>query len=190
MIIDTLNAPDSLWYEDRNGNKVDVDISQGFPSDQRLKYQISKLLVVEESICNICEHQKSKWPVRFFEWILNKMPQRWREEKSGVIYRGHTTINSMFSIIQYLVFKRGWNLNDAAVLCADLCSRCSNILLNELNPNEGRASSDKDFRGTWCKYCKTIDPDYDKRHRIWWVYRCWWKLNRRINIKKSYEELW
>jgi hypothetical protein len=177
MRIDLLEPPDCLYYEDKNLKRIDWDITQGLPDDPKAKYQIYKGLEVRESIVRVGGCQRAKWPVRFLEWLAERMPQRWKAIKSGEIYVGGSTVNCMYPVIKYLVEKRGWGLNDAAVLCGEICGRCMNLLLQETDPNFTFASMPSDYfkkaRGTWCKHCKIIDPDYDKRHRVWCVCRTW-----------------
>jgi len=189
MQIDKLNPPECLYYEDTNLKKVGVDNINEIPTDPRIEYQISKFLVVQESICRVGSQQKAKWPVKLLEWALNKMPQRWKAIKSGQIAGGITTINGMYPVIKYLVEKRNWNLNDAGIICAGICGRCSNKLLQEVDPSFTLLPMRVDYfegaKGTWCKYCKIIDPDYDKKHRVWCVCRTW---NMGGDVERAYRE--
>lgn len=180
MQIDLLEPPECLYYEDDRLQKLEnTDDPCEIPADSR--YQISKMLVVQESICRVGPYKKAKWPVRLMKWIVEKLPNSWKAEQSGQICCGTTTINCMYPVIKYLVEKKDWCLNDAAVACANMCERCMNLLLRETDPNYtlspmpanyfDKGSGIKGGRGTWCKNCKTLDPEYDKKHRVWCVYR-------------------
>lgn len=171
MRLDSLPKPDTLWYEDKNGDKLDVDISHGhpdFPKDTEW-YQHHEWACVRYSVCT--RSSKPKWPVRILSWLIKRMPDKW-QGNSSQIGSGETTINCMYPVIKYLVEQRDWSFNLACVASSRLCSRCMNICLWECEGHD--LSSEQhylDTTKTVCQYCKYIDPEHLNKYRVWCCYR-------------------
>ena len=171
MRMDNIPKPKFLWFEDVNGDILDVDTSHGMPDfpDEQKVYMHTKILEVRHYINT--SGVPDKWPVKFLRWLIKKCPNSW-VGYSGEMGWGGTTIRCMFPAIKYLVENNGWSFDEAAIASSDLCERCMNICLWEC---EGRDLELEEHylsnARTHCSYCKYIDPAYDERYRVWCCYR-------------------
>lgn len=170
MRIDELKRPDNIYFVNSKWDKVDYDINDDFTyenmvrQNSSIKYQIVKYLEVRESVCRVT-NEKDKWPVRFLKWLVERLPNSWKAG-SAEVYCGGSTIGTMFPVIKYLVEKRGWSLDDSAILVSELCSRCSNVLDDEVLKTPATYNYNH-FPDTWCKHCHTIDPKYNNKYILW-----------------------
>lgn len=186
MRLDNIPKYRTLWYEDEHGNEIDFDFKHGFPDFKNITgdvYQHSDSAVVSHSI-NLCNNmQDDKWPVRFLKWLMNKMPSSWHARKSHVL-RGETTINCVYPIVKYLVEERDWSFPEACVAGSNLCERCLNIALWEL---EGTDLDTEEYylntTNTHCMYCKHIDYDHHAKYVPKAMYRA---FARGDNLQMEY----
>jgi len=68
-----------------------------------------------------------------------------------------------------------------------LCERCMNVVLWEIDGTD--LSTEKHYLDTvhtHCEYCKTIDPIYDQKYKLWVMYRT---FKRGGDVGESYKEL-
>lgn len=180
-LLDKLSPPETLWYEDAEGNEIDWDKRSYMPPDNwsgGRMYQHSMNVVVEHSICE--DYQRGHWVVRFLYWLISKMPTKW-QRMSSQRYRGQTGIGAGFDIINYLVRQRNFRFEEACVIYADLCEHCINKCEYDL---VGRVYSSNS--NTYCKHCPTIDPKYAAKHHLWCCYRTF-KLGG--DVAKAYKNV-
>lgn len=77
-----------------------------------------------------------------------------------------------WSIVKYLVEERGFGLSDALTVAPNLCERCVNICLYELNGDDFETATDKTSTSrTYCDNCNLIDPKYARKYRARSIYR-------------------
>jgi len=181
MRLDNISEPATLWYEDKDGNRLEQSTIPEMPDGW--KYQYSKHVGVTESVC--MQSKDPKWPVRCLKWTIRHLPRSWQGHPSQIA-RGEMTINCVYPIIKYLVENRKWRINEAAVAAASTCERCMNICLWEL---EGKDLATEqhylDTVNTSCDYCKEIDPAHIEKKKVRACYRAL-KFNK--DIKKAWEE--
>jgi len=187
MRLDNLPEPETLWYEDQNGEKMDFDLSLGCPESKegQTLYQHSESACVRQTICG--DYKEAKWPIRFLKWLSRKMPNSW-QGRAGTLAAGETTINCLYPVVKYLVEERDWHFSDACVSASRLCERCMNICLWEceghdyINKEQHYLSSAK----TYCRHCNDIDQDYAERYRVWCCYRT---LKLGGGVSKAWNEI-
>lgn len=181
MKLDKLTKPETLWYENEQGEKIDWDIRNMVHPECYYDggvYQYSQNVVVTQSICR--QYQEPHWIVRTLYWLIRKMPDKWQKISSQV-YESQTTINSSYKIIKYLVEQRNFSFSDACIISSRLCERCCNVCECELAGQQYNSWSN-----THCDYCKVIDPDYDMKHKLWCCYRTF-KLDG--DVAKAYKNV-
>jgi len=192
MRIDLIDKPCTFHYEDKDGNSIPFDLQQGFPG-KGWHAQFSKSLLVHESIC-FNDDGKDLLPVKFAKWLINmgkqllrKMPDSWK--KTGGSMSFNSTINSAWPIVKYLKEKRGFTFHDACVVASELCDHCGSIIEWELADQDPNSPANQAYLKTCrshCKNCKTIDPEYFIRRRMWACYRT---LKLEGDIGKAYKEI-
>lgn len=189
MRLDNIPHYRSLWYEDEEGNELGFDVRAGFPDFKAHKedvYQCSNFLVVTDSV-HLCNNiRNAKWPVRALSWVIKKMPDAWKARRSQVL-KGEATIGLSFPIIKYLVEEKDWRFSDAAVASSQLCERCLNIALWEVEGTDIATEQQYlDSVHTHCMYCKHIDIDY---HNAYVAKSCYRAFSRGKSVKKEYDNL-
>lgn len=168
MKLDNINEPRTFWYEDQDGNDVPFEWGD-VPKVEGGCYQHSVNMEVSHSICT--QFEDPAWPIRFLKWLIKKMPNSWKGSPSQLC-RGTSTINGCYPIVKYLVEKRDFSFNDAAVVASQLCERCMNICLWELEGHDlTLEESYLSNTTTFCDYCKDIDAAYEQQHKLWCCYR-------------------
>lgn len=183
MRINNLPKPETIWFEDKDGNKLDWSLSSSPDMPEGWEYQISYNTVVTESICG--HSQDPKWPVKFLMWLIKVMPKKWQKITSQRM-QFSSTINCVYPIVKYLVEKKKWSFNDACIASANLCERCLNICLWEIEGQDLRFHKFYlDKTHTTCKSCCYIDPDYLEQRKVKACYRA---LKYNKDIKQAWEE--
>ena len=171
MRIDNIPQIDNIWYEDEDGNVLDVDWKNGQPEflSEKKYYQHCKNIVSTYSIYT--NYKQAKWPIRAIKWVVDKLPNSWKEQPCNVA-TFNSSINCIYPIVKYFVENKGWSFSDACILGADLCERCLNIALWEIEGHDlSKEQSYLNMVRTQCNYCKYIDPDYENRLRVRCCYR-------------------
>jgi 8-oxo-dGTP pyrophosphatase MutT (NUDIX family) len=137
FLVDTLKKPPSLWVENSDGS---VALTQHEILDGP---SLKKYTDLEDG------------QVRVFKdlTVLTVL----ETDNEGDIFEGHTSIDSDWPTIRYLVEERGWSPTEAAILVSDLCSDCANTIRAEL---EGETYNETPR--TFCHYCKYIRPEWYK----------------------------
>ncbi len=131
--IDRLMPLPSLWYEDKEGNRLYVDCDDMDTMNEIMEnggLQRCRMPLLVDSCCT----------------------------DEGQLYRGESSFNCVEPIVLYLIGK-GWKLTDAITVAACTCERCVNILLEETT---GEIYEGRDTANTHCELCNIIDPEYDK----------------------------
>lgn len=171
MKLDAISKAKTFWYEDQHGNDVPFDLNQGMPdNNDKLKLtQHTRILEVRETIYG--SSKEAAWPVRMLKWLIKIMPNSWKGH-GPQLWGFSTTVGCNYPIVKYLVEKRNFGFNEAAVTASILCERCMNICLwecegRDLALEESYLKSSK----TYCKYCDEIDEDYARQHKMWACYR-------------------
>jgi hypothetical protein len=182
MRLDNLQEPITLWYTLEDGTKVVVppELCE-FPNGWR--YQYCKYPTVVESICT--SSKQPKWPIRFFKWIMSRMPDSWKGNVSQVA-RGETGINCLYPVIKYLVEQRKWSFHDSCVAASNLCERCMNICLWECDNDQTAHQQYLSNSTTICDSCKHIDPDYYEQKR---VKHCYKTMAKQGNVALAYKNI-
>lgn len=187
MQVDNLPKPDVLWFEDEDGNKIDVDVSHGMPDfpDGQKWYMHTKYPIVRHKI-NTCG-VPDKWPVKCLKWVINKCPSNWKGNPTNV-YASNTSISFSYPLVKYLVENRNWSFDEAVIMASNLCERCFNIACWSCEGYDYVNSQQRYLTNTrtYCRYCKYFDPDYDTRHRLWCCYRT---FNHKGNVEKAWKQV-
>lgn len=183
MQIDNLPKPCTFYYEDVEGNNIPFEFADGFP-DKKWHAQHSKFVQVNENICfgSNGSNKKDLWPVKVIKWILDKMPASWKKPQISMSFE--STINCCYPIIKYLVENIHWSFNEAAVAASDLCERCLNIALWQIEGDTTAHAQYLSNSRTRCDSCKYIDPDYYSKQR---VKACYKAMSKKENIKKAFK---
>lgn len=182
--IDKITPPCTFYYEDIDGNFVPFDYQKGMPDhDKPWHAQHSKGVLVQHSICFGKRNKKlDAWPVRLLKWLLRKAPQSWK--KSDISMSFHSTINSAYPIIKYLVEQRQFRFNDACVVASEMCGRCSDICEGDINGTT--VIPNYNLPNVYCKFCDIIDPQYVFYRRVWACYRT---MRMEGDVAKAYKEI-
>jgi len=125
----------SLWYQDKDGNKYEPDLTSEMPPDC-----LAGFVEQHSRIPELTEH------------ILGP---------DGLDISFHTTMNCIEPIVIHMVQNLKWKMVDAITLAASTCEHCLNVLLEAVT---GEKYKEKDIIGTHCELCNLIDPEYDKKY--------------------------
>ena len=182
MRIDQINPPCTFYYEDKQGNNVPFKLIDGFPNAE-WHAQHLKQVSVQHTICFGNRPGKDLWIVSALKWLLRKCPSSWRKPEPSMSMG--STVNCCWPVIKYLVDQRGWDLDDACVLCGDCCERCYNFMEAEVT---GQPTNTHYFNTshTHCHLCKELDPEHNYRYIIWRLYRA---LNQKQDLKEVWADL-
>lgn len=181
MKIDLIPEPCTFYYEDDEGKNVPFDFID-FNRPNKWRAQHSKFAIVQHST-NFAGRRDEAWPIKVLKWLLEKCPDGWK--RTGSI-NSNCTIAWGFPVIKYLVENRKFKFNDACVIYSDLCSRCSNIVEDEVNGVVGVNYTER----THCSYCKVIDPGYAMKYKIWRCYRAFkYKKEFGTTVREVYEDI-
>lgn len=182
MSIDNIPRYKTLWFEDKDGNEIEVDTSQGMPSFKEYGdvYMRSDCLCIRHGINRCNNIRDAKWPVRLLKWISDRLPDSWHARKSHIM-GGETTINCGYTVIKHLVEQRKWSFHDACVAYANMCERCGNLAEWIINGEDlRRHQSYLDSSHTHCMYCKYMDPEY---HFKALLRRCYMTLDKKNQLR-------
>lgn len=188
MRLDSLKAPHpSMWAENKVGERVGHWDRGGFVpklgySEKDIFYTYSKNACVRDSVFR--KPQDPKWPVKFLLWLISKMPYSWKKISHN-LGGGEVTINCIYPIVKYCVEKKGWGFSESVEFGASTCERCLNLLLYEIE-GEDLSKHEDYFKkvGTFCEYCKELDPDYHYRYRARSCYRAY---KNKEDVKKEFD---
>lgn len=147
--IDRLQPIPFLWYEDRDGNRIDI------PQEEEDRDGGVVFMQQQMDADNI---QHLRMPFLVDSYVDN----------SGEIFRGQDTINTIEEIVLYLINNRNWNMVDAITIAAITCSRCLNILIEDATGEVFEGKDNKDEWHTHCELCEIIDPEYDRWYKEEW----------------------
>lgn len=141
-IIQNLKAPRTMWIEDANGNLVENET-------EIMKTEIPPCIDCFEDGCN---------PKRFANFRMTVVKHdifgdKTKDNTSGLLMSGESTVGVMGKSIAKLVNEYEWNLNDACVLMSILCEGCMNTIGSFL---EGYKYNETP--NTSCDYCTLIRP--------------------------------
>jgi len=190
MRIDDIAKPDFLWFEDDDGNKLElgpniVEFPPEYKSgDARLIVQSTRTTYEMH-----CKQRKDLWPVKFLNWIIKILPKTWRATDSQ-IFAGSSPVNIPFSIMKHLVEKRKFSIEESLIATSEMCGRCIRILDLEatgadLNADPGYMNKSYDSCRVCCSHCEVIDPEYSRSYTRWVCYRTM-KLGG--DVAKAYKE--
>lgn len=136
-VLDNLKPLATLWYENEDGDKYILSEEElrnvDIPEDY--PYQHSRNPELREMVC---------------------------VESAPPLMEGGTTMNCIGPIVISLVQDKNWDWVDALVFAASTCSRCFNILLEEVT---GEPYLERDTANTFCECCEMIDPEYDTYYK-------------------------
>lgn len=187
MRLDNIPKPCTFYYEDTEGNNIPFDMKKDmFPPSGKWHAQHSKYVQVQESICfgSSGKANKDKWPVKFINYILYKLPASWKKVHPCMTF--NSTINCCWPIVKHLVENRKWSFNEACVASADLCERCLNRVLDDIGGIQVAMNQHYyDTVNTSCKNCVYIDPDHYERRKVKAAYKA---FKHGANIKECFEE--
>jgi hypothetical protein len=182
MRIDQVSKPCTFYYESETGENIPFELTDGFP-ELKWHAQHSKGVLVQHSICFGSRPGKDLWIVRALKWLVDRCPDTWKKPTSSMTF--NSTLNGCWPVIKYLVDQRGWDFNNACVVCGDCCERCYNIMEAEVT---GQSTNTLYFNTsrTHCKYCKELDPEHNYKYITWRLYRA---LNQKQDLKKVWAGL-
>ena len=187
MHIDNLPKPCTFYYEDVDGNNIPFELTEGFPHTKWCA-QHFKNVEVHHSICfgSDGSSRKDKWPIRFLNWVIYKMPASWKKPKKTIDFS--STISCCYPIIKYLVDNRKWSFSEACVASKELCERCLNLALDEVGSiqNMGNKYYTNIKHNTSCEYCKIMDPIHFNKRRM---FCCLKTFENGGDVRKAYKEL-
>lgn len=184
MKLDEIPVPDTFWYEDEKGNRVDDKIFHGGGQEKSKWIQNSEYVVVRSSTFYV--GTKPKLPVRILKWLLAKVPDSWKGDSWELTQSA--SINGSFPIIKYLIEERDFNFNEACVAASRMCDRCINLCCWECEDDDIDAAKQDylDTINTTCDYCKIIDITHYNRVRTLYCYKT---LKYGGNVAKAYKEV-
>lgn len=165
MRLDKLKKPNTLWFEDSDGEVIDdIDISHGMPPETEWHYMRSKNVYVADDIFT---HKCTPlWPVRIINWILGIMPNSWKY-KGDNIFSGKSLVRGGEVIVTHLVLKNNFLLEDAIIIYSDMCHRCRDICNWEIAGINLDTKKHHLSRFTsYCKQCKHIDARYSSMYKV------------------------
>ena len=185
--IDSLSKPCTFYYEDVKGNNIPYELTDVVPHEKWYA-QHFKNVEVHHSICFGADgsSKKDKWPIRFLNWVIYKMPASWKKPVKSLNFS--STINCSYPIIKYLVDNKQWSFNEACVASKELCERCLNLALDEVGSfqNMGSQYYMNIKHPTSCEYCKIMDPIHFNKRRM---FCCLQTFKVGGDVGKAYREL-
>lgn len=167
MKIDKAILDRCYWWEDENGNVIDIP-QDAFGSDNELvrngygiTYHSLFPLEITEHIDNYCWHPKTKLQKFLcnFSWCYRLLEKKHHTEKTFkrcVDFNTHIGGGNQ-DVIMAMVNSGDYTLSQALMLWSQSCERCMNVIAYKyLNGADGYEEHSEEWKrcGTVCKFCK------------------------------------
>ena len=174
----------TLWYEDKDGNKhvPDYESDDGVDVPDGFRYQVSQfpnylrttwLKMVDEEEVAACSHPEEdiRKDYRLIDGLEGRecslcngqqtknVGEEWPEEWEAYGSRELMTGNSGWSedLVLAMASSGDYTLSEAIILAATSCERCMNVLLHEYGCDDGYPEFSNEWQecGTACEFCTT-----------------------------------